>query len=175
MEKRSRTLRDLIEIAVGRYDGASGRQLADIAQRAGHDVSHTTLNRLRNGTYASRPSDATIRAIAYLAEVPETSAFVAAGVRPPGAEHYRLPDESQRMSTRQRRALDELVRAFVDQELAPTVPAMGNLLTARNELAEALDVKSRHLATAARSVLAAIDEFVEAAAVVGLSDESGGA
>ncbi|TDH41003.1 hypothetical protein E2F47_27980, partial [Mycobacterium eburneum] len=79
MSRASRSLMDLIETAVKRHDGASGRRLAELAQHAGHDISHATLNRLRQGTYASRPTDASIRAIAYLAEVPETVAFAAVG------------------------------------------------------------------------------------------------
>ncbi|SKV84396.1 Uncharacterised protein [Mycobacteroides abscessus subsp. abscessus] len=112
MGTTSRSLVELIEAAVRRHDGASGRRLAEIAQRGGHDVSHATLNRLRQGTYASRPSDASIRAIAYLAEVPETVAFAAAGVRAPMAERYEPPAEAQRMSTSQRKALDQLLLAL---------------------------------------------------------------
>ncbi len=112
MAKTSKSLIDLIEIAATRHDGASGRRLAELAQRAGHDISHATLNRLRQGTYATRPSDASIRAIAYLADVSENVAFAAAGVSAPAAVVYQPPAEAQRMSTRQRKALDELIRAM---------------------------------------------------------------
>ena len=105
MAKTSKSLIDLIEIAATRHDGASGRRLAELAQRAGHDISHATLNRLRQGTYATRPSDASIRAIAYLADVSENVAFAAAGVSAPAAVVYQPPAEAQRMSTRQRKAL----------------------------------------------------------------------
>ncbi|WP_235653589.1 hypothetical protein [Mycolicibacter icosiumassiliensis] len=81
MAKTSKSLIDLIEIAATRHGGASGRRLAELAQRAGHDISHATLNRLRQGTYATRPSDASIRAIAFLADVSENVAFAAADPR----------------------------------------------------------------------------------------------
>ncbi|AKC37997.1 Uncharacterised protein [Mycolicibacterium phlei] len=169
MGTTSRSLVELIELAVQRHGGASGRRLAEIAQRGGHEVSHATLNRLRQGTYASRPSDASIRAIAYLAEVPETAAFTAAGVRPPAAEQYQVPAEAHRMSTRQRRALDELLRAFISEELVPqSTPkrGFGTLLAARDRLAAAVaDTAVAHeaeLTGAALGVIAAIDEAVAA-------------
>lgn len=160
MSKTSKSLRDLIEIAVTRHNGASGRRLADIAQQAGHDISHATLNRLRQGAYASQPTDASIRAIAYLAEVPETVAFAAVGVRPPTTEQYRLPDEAQRMSTRQRRALDELLRAFVVPQAPVTMPGFGALLAARDQLDAAVagaGTQDGPVVAAARAVIAAID------------------
>lgn len=74
----SNTLAELIETASQRHNGASGRRLAELAQKAGHDVSHATLNRIRRGTYESTPTPQTIKAIAYLAGTPEQTAFDAA-------------------------------------------------------------------------------------------------
>lgn len=159
--KTSKSLRDLIEIAVKRHSGASGRRLADIAQQAGHDISHATLNRLRQGAYASQPTDASIRAIAYLAEVPETVAFAAVGVRPPMSEQYQLPAEAQRMDTRQRRALDELLRAFVVPRAPVVMPGLGALLSARDQLETAVagaGAQDGSVITAARAAIAAIDD-----------------
>lgn len=161
MAKTSKSLMDLIEIAVKRNGGASGRRLAEVAQQAGHDISHATLNRLRQGTYASRPTDASIRAIAYLAHVPEATAFAAGGVRPPAADRYELPAEAQRMDTRQRRALDELLRAFVASQTPAAASGFGALLAARDQLEAALadsQGADQPLALAARAVIAAIDE-----------------
>lgn len=165
MAKTGKSLMDLIEIAAKRHDGASGRRLADLAQRAGHDISHATLNRLRQGTYASRPADASIRAIAYLAEVPETTAFAAVGVRPPAADQYQVPAEAHRMNTRQRRAIDELLKAFVVEQAGPTTPGLGALLAARDDLAAALDASKADpapLAAAAHAAIAAIDDVAAA-------------
>ena len=153
---------ELIEIAVKRHDGASGRRLADIAQQGGHDISHATLNRLRQGAYASQPTDASIRAVAYLAEVPETVAFAAVGVRPPMSEQYQLPVEAQRMDTRQRRALDELLRAFVVAQAPVEMPGFGALLAARDHLeatvAAGEGAEDHPVVVAARAAIAAIDD-----------------
>ncbi|MEC4903822.1 hypothetical protein [Mycobacteroides chelonae] len=176
MGATSRSLVELIESAVRRHGGASGRRLAEIAQRGGHDVSHATLNRLRQGTYASRPSDTSIRAIAYLAEVPETVAFAAAGARAPMADRYQPPAEAQRMSTPQRKAIDQLLRAFLGDQ----VPANHNgevdfspLLTVREQLDTAVRVEDRvALTQAARRAVQVIDEVM--AALFAAAGDDGG-
>lgn len=169
MAKTSKSLIDLIEIAVTRNGGASGRRLAELAQRAGHDISHATLNRLRQGTYATRPSDASIRAIAYLADVSENVAFAAAAVSAPAAVVYQPPAEAQRMTTRQRKAIDELIRTFAaDDKPAPAAGMdFGRLLAARECLSAALTAEGENLAAerlvdAARQAVAGIDEVIDA-------------
>ncbi len=169
MAKTSKSLIDLIEVAATRHDGASGRRLAELAQRAGHDISHATLNRLRQGSYATRPSDASIRAIAYLADVSENVAFAAAGVSAPAAVVYQAPAEAQRMTTRQRKAVDELIRAFAaDDKPAPAAGLdFGRLLAARERLNTALTaggerVAAERLVEAAREAVAGIDEVIDA-------------
>lgn len=178
MGTTNRSLVELIEVAVRRHDGASGRRLAEIAQRGGHEVSHATLNRLRQGTYASRPSDASIRAIAYLAEVPETVAFAAAGARAPMADRYEPPAEAQRMSTPQRKALDQLLRAFLGDQ-APVKYAGGvdfsALLVVREQLNTATAAGDRQALTeAARSAVRAIDEVTAAVFAAAGNDDDGG-
>ncbi|NEW33792.1 hypothetical protein GV791_14635 [Nocardia cyriacigeorgica] len=71
------SLDELVEKASARHNGASGRRLADIAQKAGYEVSHATLNRIRRGTYTSTPTDQTLHAIAFLAGVDPQVAFSA--------------------------------------------------------------------------------------------------
>jgi hypothetical protein len=165
--KTNRSLIDLIDIAAQRHGGASGRRLAELAQRAGHDISHATLNRLRQGTYATRPSDASIRAIACLADVSENTAFAAAGVTAPTAVAYEPPAEAQRMTTRQRKAMNELIRAFV-AEVPPATAGVdfGGLLAAREQLNLALAAEKQEaaerLAEAAREAVARIDEVADA-------------
>jgi hypothetical protein len=113
----------LIGVAAERHGGASGRRLAEIAQRGGHRISHATLNRLRQGTYTTRPTNTSIEAIAYLAAVPESEVYAAAGLHAPSAVDYQLPATAQCMSDRQRKALDELVKAFVDERAPHAAPA----------------------------------------------------
>ncbi|MEM6107585.1 hypothetical protein AAHS21_15285 [Mycobacterium sp. 050272] len=169
MGKTSRSLIDLIDIAAQRHGGASGRRLAELAQHAGHDISHATLNRLRQGTYATRPTDASIRAIAYLADVSENTAFTAAGVKAPAAVAYEPPSEAQRMNTRQRKAVDELLRAFIADEIGvvATHGGLANLVDARQRLRAALSAieieqpTAGQLVAAARDAVRCIDETLD--------------
>ncbi|SKU91890.1 Uncharacterised protein [Mycobacteroides abscessus subsp. abscessus] len=175
MGATSRSLVELIESAARRHDGASGRRLAEIAQRGGHEVSHATLNRLRQGTYASRPSDTSIRAVAYLAEVPETVAFAAAGVRAPMTERYEPPAEAQRMSTPQRKAVDQLLRAFLgDQVPANRIDGVdfSPLLAIREQLdAAAAADDSARLTEAAQCAVRVIDEVTAALFAAAANDD----
>lgn len=107
------TLPELIELASTKHDGASGRRLADIAADAGYDVSHTTLNRIRSGTYNGAPTATTIKAIAHLAGVSEERAFAAAGQDQPRAPFASvLPPGVDNLGPSERRAVVELLRVF---------------------------------------------------------------
>jgi hypothetical protein len=118
-----RSLVELIDTAAARHGGVSGRRLAQIAQEAGHDITHATLNRIRQDTYLSQPSVASVRAIAYLAGVAEDTAFAAAGVTVARTgEPWHPPVEADRLDARQRKALGELIRAVVPDEQQPRRP-----------------------------------------------------
>ncbi|ART68160.1 hypothetical protein BTO20_05765 [Mycobacterium dioxanotrophicus] len=107
------TLPELIEQASGKHNGASGRRLADIAAEAGFDVSHTTLNRIRSGTYQGVPTPTTIKAIAWLAGITDEEAFAAAGQGVPGAPFASvLPPGVDNLGPSERRAVVELLRVF---------------------------------------------------------------
>lgn len=82
------TLADLLKVASARHNGASGRRLAEIAIAEGHDVSHATLNRIRQGKYSSRPTENTVRAIAFLAGVSDETAFMVAGSQAPAQRTF---------------------------------------------------------------------------------------
>jgi hypothetical protein len=161
-----KSLIELIDQAAARHGGVSGRRLAELAQHAGHDISHATLNRIRQGTYLSRPSDASIRAIAFLADVSENTAFAAAGVVAPTGVAYQAPPEAQRMNSRQRKAVTELIRAFAPAAReADSGVDYARLLGARDRLNSALQdgaVPPAVLADAARDAVACIDELADA-------------
>jgi hypothetical protein len=74
----TRTLSDYLELAAKRRETESGRRLAEIAQAEGHDISHSTVNRIRKGDYLSAPTTAILKAIAFLSKEPETAVFAAA-------------------------------------------------------------------------------------------------
>ena len=109
-------LKGLMEMAVERHD-KSVRQLAFMAQDAGHKATYTTLNQIRSGTYKYTPGEATIKAIAYLAGVEESVAFTAAGQPVPGPPLAdELPPGADNLSPKSRKAVVEMVRVLVDLE-----------------------------------------------------------
>lgn len=112
-----RTLRSLVLAAQQQRGGASGRELARAAQKRGFKVTFTTLNAIAAGTYKSKPSPDTIRAIGWLAGVPEKVAFAAAGVPMPGPPFAdELPPGVDNLTPRSRRAAIEVLRALVEAE-----------------------------------------------------------
>lgn len=109
------TLKGLISKA-RREREKSARQLARIAQEAGHKIVGTTLNAIEAGTYHSTPTPETIRAIGWLAQVSDTIAFTAAGQpapSPPFAEE--LPPGVDELTPAERRAAITMLRALVAQ------------------------------------------------------------
>lgn len=109
------TLKGLIEKA-RRDRGASARQLAKQAQDAGFKIVGTTLNAIENGTYKSRPSDDTIRAIGWLAGASDDVAFTAAGRRNPGPPFANeLPPGVDDLSPAERGAALAVLRTLVAQ------------------------------------------------------------
>lgn len=110
------TLKGLIEMAIERHQ-TSARQLAFKAQEAGFKIVYTTINQIRNGIYKSKPSEVTLKAIAYLAGVEESVAFAAAGQPVPGPPLAdELPPGADHLSPKSRKAVVEMVRVLVDLE-----------------------------------------------------------
>lgn len=110
------TLKDLVLLAVDRHK-TSGRQLAMRAQAHGFDITVTTINHLKAGTYKYNPSAETIRAIAWLAGVDDSVAFEAASQRIPGPPFSKeLPEDVDHLSPRSRKIILELTRALIDME-----------------------------------------------------------
>lgn len=111
------TLQALLDVAMARRGATSGRRLAELAQEQGYAVTHTTVNAIRAGAYRSRPSDETLRAIAWLAGRPEQVAFAAAGLPLPGRPFAEeLPPGVDALSPRARRAAIEMLRVLVEAE-----------------------------------------------------------
>lgn len=125
----SKTLRDLVIEARQRRD-MSGRQLALHARKNGYRIVATTLNGIEAGTYKSRPSAETLKAIAFLAGVPEQEAFAAAGLPTPGPPFAdELPPGVDLLSPKRRKVVIDLLRVLVEDEEvdrahgAPMTPA----------------------------------------------------
>lgn len=128
------TLRGLVAKSLAERN-ASGRELARLAESRGFKITFTTLNAIAAGTYKSRPSDETVRAIAWLAGVSNEVAFRAAGLRVPGPPFAdELPPGVDNLSPEARKAVIGILRVLVQQEevigdardAAPTNPAAGS-------------------------------------------------
>lgn len=97
---------DLADLISAKAEGMSNRQ---IAEKAG--VRAGTVDRIMNGV--GTPKVETLDKIAHALAIPVQEIREAAG-RPPGQRSvYTAPPESRLLDSRQRRALDELVRSFV--------------------------------------------------------------
>ncbi|WP_127572724.1 hypothetical protein [Georgenia faecalis] len=116
MEKAKPTLREIADEAVNRNGGVGGRALGRIAESRGLTLSYTTVDKIRAGTYTSRPKPQTLEALAELSGRPLSVVYEAAGVpmplRPFAAD---LPPEADLLEPDQRKAIYGIVRAFVRQ------------------------------------------------------------
>lgn len=116
MKDEPLTLQLLVQLALRKRD-ASARGLATLAQKNGFRVVGTTLSAIAAGTYKSRPSDETIRAIAWLADVREPVGFAAAGRSVPGPPFAQeLPPDVDYLTPRKRRVVIDLLRVMVEED-----------------------------------------------------------
>ncbi|MCT1710748.1 hypothetical protein M3B38_01935 [Dietzia cinnamea] len=116
-----RTLRELLEEASG-YGELSTRQLEAKVHSAVEKgdlrgkLNRATIAQILNGSYRKRPTDDTIRAIAYLAGVNDEVAFTAAGRRAPGRPFAEdLPDGVDDLTPKEREAAVYMLRVLVQQ------------------------------------------------------------
>ena len=115
-EPQPPTLRALLELAFTKRQ-VSGRKLAEMAQQQGFALVSTTVNQIRSGAYKSQPSEDTLKAIAWLAGVPERAAYEAAGRRMPGKPFAEdLPPGVDNLGPKERKAAVEILRALVAQQ-----------------------------------------------------------
>lgn len=101
----------------------SARSLARAAQAAGFSLNHDTAARYLRGDHG-RPDEATLLALSKVLRIPLSRLRAAASLPAAETEPYRPPVESSRLSRRQRRAIDEIIRAMLESstgtdELAP--------------------------------------------------------
>ncbi|MCD2263257.1 helix-turn-helix domain-containing protein [Dietzia aurantiaca] len=91
-----------------KYGGTSNRRISEMA-----GVSRGTIDNYRNGTHPARPSEEVLRAFHDLLGIPMEQLRAAADLPPGEEEPYLPPSEANLLNSRQRRALDELIRSFV--------------------------------------------------------------
>lgn len=110
------TLRDIALKASDRFGGVRGRALGREAEKAGVTITYTTIDKIISGTYTSRPTDATLRALAQLALVPIEDVYRAADQPLPQARFAdQLPAGVDNLTPAQREAVLTLIRQFIAQ------------------------------------------------------------
>ncbi|MGW4123676.1 hypothetical protein [Nocardia sp. NPDC004711] len=115
------TLRDLLQAASdkGMSTRAMEKAVDMAAKSSGIDMrlNRGTASLILSGKYKSKPSDSTIRAIAYLAGTPESVAFAAAGqLMPTISFRDEVPAEADKLSPRRRRIALEVIRNLLEAE-----------------------------------------------------------
>jgi len=105
------TLSDLLNEA--NSGKLSARSLARAAQAAGFTLNHDTAARYLRGDHG-RPDEVTLVALSKVLRIPLARLRAAAALPAGETEPYRPPAESSRLSRRQRRAIDEIIRAMLE-------------------------------------------------------------
>lgn len=93
--------------------GMSARALAKSARADGYTLNHDTAARYLRGDHGT-PDEATLRAFSAVLDIPLTRLRAAADLPFEETGPYTPPPESSRLSRRQRRALDGLIRAMLE-------------------------------------------------------------
>jgi transcriptional regulator with XRE-family HTH domain len=144
-------------------EGVSRRELARRAGRQNNPLSLPTITAYLRGDHG-RPDEATLRGFHELLHIPMQELRQAAGM-PAGGGPYVPPEEAARLDERERRALDELIRAIVARKERDASEEQATLTT--DEVAEGLDYIGR-LRASGKSALA--DRVAESLAINSASD-----
>ncbi|HST49622.1 hypothetical protein [Jatrophihabitans sp.] len=92
--------------------GLSARTIARNARELGFSLNHDTAARYLRGNHG-KPDESTLLALSKVLKVPMTKLRAAAALPNEVTEPYQPPAESSRLSRRQRRAVDEVIRAML--------------------------------------------------------------
>ena len=92
--------------------GLSARTIARNARELGFSLNHDTAARYLRGNHG-KPDESTLQALSKVLKVPMTKLRAAAALPTEVTEPYQPPAESSRLSRRQRRAVDEVIRAML--------------------------------------------------------------
>ena len=108
--------------------GRSARAIAREAQQLGYTLNHDTAARYLRGDHGT-PDEATLVAFSAVLKVPMKDLRVAAQLPSESTEPYVPPSEASRLSRRQRRAVDEIIRAMLEPAADGRQPARRARLT----------------------------------------------
>lgn len=113
----------------------SARSIAREAQAAGFSLNHDTVARYLRGDHG-RPDEPTLRAFAAVLKVPLARLREAADLPSEAIEPYVPPAEASRLTRRQRKAVDEIIRAMLDSPTQATVTPMSRRPARRRAAAD---------------------------------------
>ncbi len=91
----------------------SARSLARAARERGHTLNHDTAARYLRGDHGA-PDESTLMAFADVLDLPLARLRAAADLPHETTEPYVPPAEASRLTRRQRRAVDEIIRSMLD-------------------------------------------------------------
>jgi hypothetical protein len=91
----------------------SGRAIARLARDRDHTLNHDTAARYLRGDHGT-PDEATLVAFADVLGISMTRLRAAAGLPSEATAPYTPPPEASRLTRRQRRAVDEIIRAMLE-------------------------------------------------------------
>lgn len=100
----------------------SARALAREARERGYSLNHDTAARYLRGDHGT-PDEATLLALSEILQIPLRQLRLAAELPHELTDPYTPPAESSRLSRRQRKAVDEIIRAMLDTSAPRTSPA----------------------------------------------------
>lgn len=95
--------------------GWSTREIARRAEKNGHNLAQPTVSKYMGGRHG-RPTEAVLAAFSDVLNIPIDKLRTAAGVPAGTGSPWTPPSEANRLDTRQRRALEELIRSMVTSE-----------------------------------------------------------
>lgn len=96
-------------------NGWSTREIARQAEKKDHQLAQPTVSKYMSGRHGA-PTEQVLTAFSDVLNIPIDKLREAAGV-PTGADSpWTPPSEANRLDTRQRRALEELIRSMVTSE-----------------------------------------------------------
>ncbi len=102
-------------------EGLSGRAISEAARELGFSLNHDTAARYLRGDHG-KPDEATLQAFSDVLGIPLGKLRAAASLPAEVTEPYRPPIEANRLNRRQRRAVDEVIRAMLETQPA-SLPA----------------------------------------------------
>lgn len=95
--------------------GWSTREIARRAEKNGHNLAQPTVSKYMGARHGS-PTEAVLAAFSDVLNIPIDKLRTAAGVPAGTGSPWTPPSEANRLDTRQRRALEELIRSMVTSE-----------------------------------------------------------